>query len=107
MADVESTANMIYDQNADILTIQFKDTSTVVHYVNENVAVLCDEISGEVVGFHIEGWSKFSAEMQHDYLEYVNYVPSPQPVVIRKTAKLVGTYIRPPIVIDLEDDDYV
>lgn len=99
-------ARVTYDEIADMLLVRFNDKGGYVHYHDEHFATIHDEETDEVVGLHIEGWSILKAEAVKDAKERRAYIPSPQPEVITKRLTIERTYVRQPIVIDLEDYDW-
>lgn len=95
-----------YDEVADMLFIRFNDKGGYIHYHDEHFATIHDEETDEVVGLHIEGWSILKSEAVSDAKERRAYIPSPEPVVVRKKATRMGTVVRPPLTIDLDDVDW-
>ncbi|MEI8132124.1 MAG: hypothetical protein WCG34_06795 [Leptolinea sp.] len=53
------TSEIDYDDLADILQIRFfpNNSDVVVHYLDENLGLLYEPSTMQVVGFHIEGFS--------------------------------------------------
>ena len=53
-------AKVTYDEIADTLFVRWGGDGGIVHYIVGDFAVLLDKDTNQVIGLHIENWTKHS-----------------------------------------------